>query len=123
MVTGSLALLKAQFPGDTYRQLINRILGSVDQKLNFTHKAQSGGRLDVGSALASISNGPFNDNFANRAHLAGTTVDVRSNNTGATREAAEPTIAGNPGGASLWWDWTRARHRARENHHKPQSPT
>jgi len=106
MVTGSLALLKAQFPSDTYRQLINRVLGSVDQKPNFLHKAQSGGRLDLAAALTSTGNGPFNDNFANRAHLAGSTVTVRSNNTGATRESGEPTIAGNAGGASLWWDWT-----------------
>ena len=108
MVTGSLALLKAQFPGDTYRQSINRLLGSVDPKINFLHRAQTGGRLDLAAALTSAAgaNTPFNDSFASRAHLAGPTVAVRTNNTGATREAGEPIIAGNPGGASLWWDWT-----------------
>ena len=105
-VTGSLALLKAQFPSDTYRQLINRLLSAVDTNANLLGKAQTGGRLNLARALASSANRPFNDNFAGRAHLAGTSVTVRSNNAGATREGAEPVIGGSSGGASLWWDWT-----------------
>jgi len=86
-VTGALALLKAQFPADTYRQLINRVLSTVDVNPNFTGKVQTGGRLDLASALTSTSNIPFNNNFASRAHLAGTDVTVRSNNVGASRES------------------------------------
>jgi outer membrane protein assembly factor BamB/subtilisin family serine protease len=106
MVTGALALLKAQFPSDTYRQLINRLLSTVDAKANFRGRAQSGGRLNLAAALTSASNRPFNNAFASRAHIQGWSVTARSNNAGATREAGEPAISGDPGGASLWWEWT-----------------
>jgi len=105
-VSGSLALLRAQFPSDTYRQLINRLLGSVDANPNFLGRAQTGGRLDLASAVTSTSNRPFNDQFAKRAHLVGPTITVRSNNAGATLDAGEPVVPGSTGGASLWWDWT-----------------
>jgi outer membrane protein assembly factor BamB len=109
MVTGSLALLKAQFPSDSYRQLINRLLRSVDPKPAFTGLVQTGGRLNLQQAVTSTVNTPFNDNFANRASLAGPDLLIRSNNAGATLEAGEPAIAGIPGGASLWWEWTPAQ--------------
>lgn len=104
MVTGSLALLKAQFPGDTYRQLINRLLRHADPLANLLYRVQTGGRVDLAAALSSAAtdNTPFNDDFAARGHLSGSTVTVRTNNTGATREANEPGSAN----ASLWWDWT-----------------
>ena len=107
-VTGSLALLKAQYPFDTYRQLINRLLRTVDANANFLGRAQTGGRLDLAAALTSAAgaNTPFNDAFAARAHLAGPQITVRTSNVGATKDPGEPQIAGNPGGASLWWDWT-----------------
>ncbi len=105
-VTGSLALLKAQFPADSYRQLINRLLRSVDQKPSFAGLVQTGGRLNLQKAVTSTVNTPFNDNFASRAILTGPDLLVRSNNVGATLEAGEPVIAGSAGGASLWWEWT-----------------
>ena len=107
-VSGSLALLKAQCPSDTARQLINRLLRHVDTGPNFTGRAQTGGRLNLAASLASApgDNTPFNDRFANRGHLAGPSLAVRSSNTGATLEPGEPLIAATAGGASLWWDWT-----------------
>jgi outer membrane protein assembly factor BamB/subtilisin family serine protease len=107
-VTGSVALLKAQFPGDTPRQLINRLLRHVDPDSNFNGRVQTGGRLDLAAALASAQgdNTPFNDAFASRAQLSGSCLSVRSSNVGATRESGEPVIMGNAGGASLWWQWT-----------------
>lgn len=105
MVSGSLALLKAQFPKDTYRELINRLLSTVDSRPQFAGRILAGGRLNLAAALASTSNRPFNDNFASRAHLTGQVV-MRTSNADATRETGEPLIRGNAGGASLWWDWT-----------------
>jgi len=107
-VTGSFALLKTQFPTDTYRQLINRLLNSVDHNGNFIGRNQTGGRLNLAAAVTSTNNRPFNDAFASRARISGPSVTVRSNNAGATLEAAsgEPVIAGTSGGASLWWEWT-----------------
>ena len=106
LVTGALALLKAQFPTDSFRQLINRMLSTVDRGPNFALKAQSGGRLNLAAALASTGNAPMNDTFASRAHLSGTQVTARSDNAGASLEPGEPVIGGTAGGHSLWWDWT-----------------
>ena len=105
-VSGALALLKVQFPSDTPRQHINRLLRSVDKKPSFTGRVQTGGRLNLYNALTSTDNRPFNDDFETRAVLASSSpINVRSSNVGATRETNEPLIAGNAGGASLWWEW------------------
>ena len=105
-VSGSLALLKAHFPSDTYRQLINRLLRNVTKLPGLTGKVQSGGRLNLAQALSSTDNRPMNDDFAVRAQLTGPNVRVRASNAGATREAGEPVHASVTGGASLWWTWT-----------------
>jgi outer membrane protein assembly factor BamB len=106
-VAGALALLQAHFPADSYRQLINRLLSGVDPIAGLSGVVQTGGRLDLAAALGSTSNAPFNDNFARRAVLSGSVIQVRSSNVGATLEAGEPaTLAGVPIGASLWWTWT-----------------
>jgi subtilase family serine protease len=47
---------------------------------------------------------PANDNFANAAALTGNTWT--GSNIGATAEAGEPWLAGNPGGSSVWVNWT-----------------
>jgi outer membrane protein assembly factor BamB/subtilisin family serine protease len=105
-VTGSFALLKARFPNDTYRQLINRLLRSVTPLSSLTGKVQSGGRLNIARALTSTDNRPFNDDFSARAVLSGPTVQIRSSNVGATNEPGEPQHAAASGGHSLWWTWT-----------------
>ena len=106
-VAGALALAAAQFPNDTYRQLINRVLSGFDPLASFSGVVQSGGRLNLATTLGSTSNAPFNDNFAKRAVLSGSTIQVRSSNAGATLETGEPTtLAGVTVGASLWWTWT-----------------
>jgi len=108
MVTGSLALLEAQFPTDTYRQTINRLLRHVDRNPNFTGKVGTGGRLNLAAALGSAAgdNTPYNDNFAARSELSGYTVTIRGNNAGATREGGEPVLGSTATGASLWYEWT-----------------
>jgi hypothetical protein len=105
-VTGSFALLKARFPGDTYRQLINRLLRATDRKPAFAGKAQSGGRLNLLNAVTSTSNRPMNDDFATRAIVSGNVAAIRSNNAGATTEPGESALVGAPTAATLWWEWT-----------------
>jgi hypothetical protein len=107
-VTGSFALMKARFPGETHRQLINRVLRAVDRKPAFAGRAQSGGRLNLFNAVTSTSNRPMNDDFAARAVVSGNLAVLRSNNAGATTEAGEGTLAGTPAAATLWWEWTAA---------------
>jgi len=105
-VAGALALLKARFPTDTYRQLINRLLRGAEVIPRYAGKSQAGSRLDLFGAVTSTSNRPFNDDFAQRARLAGDNFLVRSHNTGATAEPGEPVPSGDPVTTSLWWEWT-----------------
>ena len=108
MVAGSLALLRAQFPDDSARTLINRLLRSVDRLPEFEGKVCSGGRLNLTRALTASSGRPFNDDFAERSKLAGESVVARASSAGATAENGEPAIPGG-GGASVWWTWTAPR--------------
>ncbi|MGH7943989.1 MAG: S8 family serine peptidase [Opitutaceae bacterium] len=104
-VVGALALLKAHFPNDSYRQLINRVLRTVDPVPAFAGKVQTGGRLNLDRALRSNDSRPFNDDFATRARVSGSNLSIRTVNTGATTEA-EPAVAGSLAASSLWWEWT-----------------
>ena len=52
---------------------------------------------------------PANDMFANRIMITGTNIVVTGSSVGATRETGEPAIAGDSGGASVWWSWTAPR--------------
>ncbi len=108
-VAGALALLKARFPGDTYRQLINRLLRGVDPGERFAGKAATGGRLNLLKALQTESdpngNRPFNDTFARRPRYNSDNLAIRASNTGATAEAGEPAHGGNAPSATLWWEW------------------
>jgi subtilisin family serine protease/outer membrane protein assembly factor BamB len=108
-VAGAAALAKAQFPSDTYRGTINRILSSVDPLSSLSGKVQTGGRLNVAKALTTSTNQPFNDTFAKRPMLKGDGFSVRGNNVAATMDAGEPNHAGVAGGASVWWGWTAAQ--------------
>ncbi len=106
-VAGALALLKAKFPADTYRQLINRMLRSVTPVAGLVGSVQSGGRLNLAAALTSTDRRPFNDDFASRAVLGSiSNVHIRSNNADATAESGEPSIAGVAPSNTLWWSWT-----------------
>jgi outer membrane protein assembly factor BamB len=108
-VSGAIALLKATYPGEGYRQLINRLLRGTSRLPALSGKVQTGGRLNLAQALsasATTNNRPFNDNFSERAVASGANVRVRSNNEGATAEAGENNHAGVTGNTSLWWTWT-----------------
>jgi subtilisin family serine protease len=50
-VAGALALVKAEFPGDDYRQLIHRVLGTADPRASLSNLTVTGGRLNVHRAL------------------------------------------------------------------------
>lgn len=106
MVSGALALLKAQFPTDTYRASINRLLRSVDPLPILAGKTQTGGRLNVGRALAANSDRPFNDEFASRAAITGANVSLRAHNYHASSETNEPSHAGLTPSGTIWWSWT-----------------
>lgn len=106
-VAGAIALLRARFPNDNYRQSINRLLRSAKRLPSLSGKVQSGGRLDLAQALMAANTRPFNDGFTEAATLAGPNIRVRASNAGATIEAGEPKPAEvSEATASLWWTWT-----------------
>jgi hypothetical protein len=49
---------------------------------------------------------PANDSFAGRIAINGHSNIVFGANLNATKEAGEPSHAGNAGGKSVWWSWT-----------------
>src|ERR1051326_18217 len=54
-----------------------------------------------------VSAAPANDSFVNPIELTGPIVTATGSNVGATKQfPGEPFIAGNFGGASVWWTWT-----------------
>ncbi len=108
-VSGAMALVKARFPNESYRETINRVLSSVEQKSALAGKTATGGRLNLAAALRTTSNRPFNDGFAQRAAFAGETGVARASAQNATRETGEPVHAGTAGNGSLWWTWTAPR--------------
>jgi outer membrane protein assembly factor BamB/subtilisin family serine protease len=108
MVSGAIALLKARYPADNYRQTINRLLRSTRKLSGLSGKVATGGRLDLAAALSVPETRPFNDDFAQRSVLSGEDISARSASQGATNEGGEPSHAGG-GGTSLWWSWTPTR--------------
>jgi outer membrane protein assembly factor BamB/subtilisin family serine protease len=104
-VTGSLALLRAQFPNDTYRQLINRLLRGAEIKTSLAGRAVTNARLNLLRALTTTTNRPANDDFATRYIITGSTLSLRANNRGATVEAGEPNHGDLAPAATLWWQW------------------
>jgi len=50
-LSGAAALLRAHFPGDNYRQIINRIYAGVDLLPGLVGKCATGGRLNLFKAL------------------------------------------------------------------------
>jgi PKD repeat protein len=49
---------------------------------------------------------PENDDFAQARPIEQANAFLAGNTTGATKEAGEPSHAGDPGGASVWYRWT-----------------
>ena len=52
-----------------------------------------------------LAQAPANDSFADAVALSGSTNIVTGSNTAATSELGEPSHAGNPATASVWWTW------------------
>jgi len=50
-VSGTFALMRAQYPTETYQKLISRVLGAVDAPSGLATKCVTGGRLNLANAL------------------------------------------------------------------------
>ena len=62
----------------------------------------------LGSTSATLAQtvSTSNDSFAGRIILSGASVTTTGSNATATKEAGEPSHAGNAGGKSVWYSWT-----------------
>jgi subtilisin family serine protease len=52
-VAGALALMRAHFPNETYKQLIDRLFAATDSVASLSEKCLTGGRMNVERALSS----------------------------------------------------------------------
>jgi hypothetical protein len=93
--------------GTTYRITVDGYLGP--------NSGQAAGPIALSWTLETATppppppppaSGPANDLFANAQQLSGTTGTASGSNVGATKETGEPDLAGNSGGASVWYAWT-----------------
>src|SRR5207237_8633257 len=71
----------------------------------------SGGSLPARGSIAlawtqTPAPAPTNDNFASAFPISGQSGSLTATNANATKETGEPNIAGNAGGASVWFSWT-----------------
>jgi subtilisin family serine protease len=107
LTAGIVALLRAQFPTETYGQIINRLYRGVDTKSEFNGKCQTGGRVNLQKALTTTINTPFNDDFASASAMLGSAPhSLRTTNFSATAESGEPSIGGVTANKTVWYKWT-----------------
>lgn len=89
------------FAGTTYRIAVD---GAFYEEEEFEADTEGEVKLSIGLTPA-----PANDAFANDEVLSGTFPFAVGENWGATKEAGEPSHAGDKGGASTWYSWTAPR--------------
>jgi subtilisin family serine protease len=106
-VAGALALLRAQFPSDTWGQLINRLYRGADPIPSLAGgKIANGRRLNLHGALSSTVNRPLNDDFASARVIHGDAIILRTFNHGATAEPGQPPIHGTTAANTVWFSFT-----------------
>jgi len=93
----------------------NRTTGVTDSQVTFQAvagtvyriavdgKSGASGNLTITGSLSGVTVG--NDAFASAIACAGTSFTVTGSNVGATKEAGEPSHAGQSGGKSVWYSW------------------
>jgi len=104
-VSGAFALMQAQFHGETFFQLFNRVFSTTDALPSLDGRCRTGGRMNLFKAITSQSSRPANDNFSNRVTVAKNSVSLAAISVDATKETGEPSHAGNAGAKSIWWSW------------------
>ena len=106
-VSGVLALLRAEFPTDTWGQLINRLYRGGDALPALADgKIANGRRLNLHGALTTTNNRPLNDDFASARPLYGDAILLRTFNHGATAEPGQPAIHGAAAANTIWFSFT-----------------
>ena len=97
-VAGDEVGFTSAFVGDVNNDGFGDVVGGATP-------ADNNGRTNSGSAwIAAIP--PANDDFANASTLSGAPATAKDGTGFASKETGEPDHAADPGGASVWWNWT-----------------
>lgn len=122
VATGSLPLYYqwvhngTNVPGLTSDTLmVTNVTASDAGTYQVTVSNSYGAATSAGAELTVLGSG-FNDDFANRIPITGTSNVLRGSILGASKEANEPNHGGNVGGRSVWWNWIAPANGAVEIH-------
>jgi hypothetical protein len=102
-VAGVLALMRAQFPSESYQSLTNRLLDSADTSILGSSVISGGANLPA--ALSGTATGPYNDAFERPRYLGKRSFTTLGTTLLATAQAGEPAHAGVPASHSVWFEW------------------
>lgn len=100
-VAGAIAVLRESFPAETPDRILGRLTAGGRPITDYRNGIVKP-RLDLYAAHVLAAN----DLFANAQAMTGNEGSTGGDNTAAGKEAGEPDHAGNPGGRSVWWQWT-----------------
>lgn len=70
-----------------------------------TYQIAVDAKSSPGAIVMNLRHEVFNDSFADRKQITGQAIQSTANNGNATREPAEPALAGISTDKSLWWSW------------------
>ncbi|MDH3754108.1 MAG: S8 family serine peptidase, partial [Acidimicrobiia bacterium] len=103
-VAGAWAVLREAFPLETVPETLTRLRnGGVSVTYSIGAQNITTPRID----LVGVGTPPPNDDFADAQLITGSNITrTGDTNVAATKEPGEPSHAGNPGGASVWYEWT-----------------
>ena len=101
MVSGAVAVLRAQFPTETITQIEARITGT-GKLITDARNGVARRRLD----LLAAQGAPSNDALAQASSLSGNSGSLDAWNHNATAESGEPAHAGSTASHSVWFKWT-----------------
>ncbi|NBP25227.1 MAG: hypothetical protein EBU81_11895, partial [Proteobacteria bacterium] len=90
--------------GVTDSQVTFQAVAGTVYRVAVDGKSGASGNLTITGSLSGVTVG--NDAFASAITCSGTSFAVAGSNVGASREAGEPSHAGQAGGKSVWWTWT-----------------
>ncbi|MGC9452347.1 MAG: S8 family serine peptidase [Oceanipulchritudo sp.] len=102
-VSGIMALMRAQFPSESYQSLVNRLLDSADTSIMSGFVVSGGTNLEA--ALSGTATGPYNDPFDRARYLGKRSFTTLGTNLLATAETDEPAHAGVTASHSVWFKW------------------
>ncbi len=112
MVSGSLALIDAKFPGLTIAERIELILGGLDRGRYWNNFNKGSGTLNLENAVLGIKTGPYYDFFEKPLPLDPTVSNWELDNRSTTRQANEPQHNGNLSNTTIWLQLVFPERRA-----------